>query len=202
VSAHAEIIDRIAASVARKVITTSDLDREIRVTAFLNGVKPDFSSAHKHATIDRMIEQKLVERELENGRYPTPQPADILPALEAFRKRFYPHDADYQRALAEYGITDDDVKRALLWQRTLLEFIEVRFRPGVQVTDQQIQDYFDKVVAPAARAAHPGQPVSLSDYRDQIEQTLAGQKEDADMDTWLREAKRRNEITIHNEALQ
>jgi hypothetical protein len=202
VSAHAEIIDRIAASVARKVITTSDLDREIRVTAFLNGVKPDFSSANKHATIDRMIEQKLVERELENGRYPTPQPADILPALEAFRKRFYPNDADYQRALAGYGITDDDVKRALLWQRTLLEFIEVRFRPGVQVTDQQIQGYFDKVVAPAARAAHPGQPVFLSDYRDQIEQTLAGQKEDADMDTWLREAKRRNEITIHNEALQ
>jgi len=201
-STHAEIIDRIAASVATRVITTSDVEREIRITAFLNGVKPDFSPANKRATIDRMIEQRLVERELENGRYPTPQPADILPALEDFRKRFYPDDADYQRALTVFGITDADVRSALLWQRTLLQFIEVRFRPGVQVTDQQIQDYFEKVVGPAARTAHPGQPVSLSDYRDQIEQTLAGQKEDADMDVWLREARRRTDVVVHDEALK
>jgi peptidyl-prolyl cis-trans isomerase SurA len=202
VAAHAEIIDRIAVAVGRRVITTSDLYREIRVVAFLNGVKTDFSAANKRATADRMIEQKLVEQELENGRYPTPQPADVLPALEDFRKRFYHDDADYQRALAEYGITDADVRNALLWQRTLLEFVEVRFRPGVQVTDQQIQDYFDKVVAPAARAAHPGQPVSLSDYRSQIEQTLTGKKEDADMDVWLRDARRRTEVVVHDEALQ
>ena len=198
----ADIIDRIAVSVGDRVITTSDLDREIRVTAFLNGVKPDFSPANKRATADRMIEQKLVERELENGRYPTPQPADVLPALDDFKKRFYPKEADYQRALDEYGITDADVKAALLWQRTLLEFIEVRFRPSVQLSDQQVQEYFDKVVAPAAKAAHPDQPVSLDDYRAQIEQTLTGQREDEQMDTWLREAKRRTEIVVHQEALQ
>jgi peptidyl-prolyl cis-trans isomerase SurA len=197
-----EIIDRIAASVGNSVITTSDLDREVRVTAFLNGLKPDFSAAAKRTTADRMVEQKLVERELENGRYPTPQPADVQPAMDDFRKRFYPAEADYQRALAAYGISDQDVRTMLLWQRTLLEFIEVRFRPGVQLTDQQTQDYFDKVVAPAARAAHPGQTISLEDYRDKIEQTLIGQREDEEMDAWLREARRRTEIVIHPEALQ
>ena len=198
----AEIIDRIAVSVGSSVITTSDLDREIRVTAFLNGVKPDFSAASKRTTVDRMVEQKLVERELENGRYPTPQPADVLPALEDFKKRFYPGEGDYQRALAAYGIADQDVKTMLLWQRTLLEFIDVRFRTSVQLSDQQIQDYFDKVVAPAARAAHPNQPVALEDYRAQIEKTLTGQREDEEMDTWLREARRRTEIIVHAEALQ
>jgi hypothetical protein len=198
----AEIIDRIAVSVGSSVITTSDLDREIRVTAFLNGVKPDFSAASKRTTVDRMVEQKLVERELENGRYPTPQPADVLPALEDFKKRFYPGQGDYERALAAYAITDQDVKNMLLWQRTLLEFIEVRFRPSVQISGQQIQDYFDKVVAPAARAGHPSQPVALEDYRAQIEQTLIGQREDEEMDTWLREARRRTEIITHPEALE
>lgn len=201
-SATAEIIDRIAVSVGSSVITTSDVDREIRVTAFLNGVKPDFSAATKRTTADRMVEQKLVERELENGRYPIPQPADVLPALEDFQKRLYPGYGDYQRALTAYGITDQDVKTILLWQRTLLEFIDVRFRTSVQLTDQQIQDYFDKVVAPAARAAHPNQPVALEDYRQQIEQTLTGQREDEEMDTWLREARRRTEIIVHAEALQ
>jgi peptidyl-prolyl cis-trans isomerase SurA len=201
-SAHAEIIDRIAISVGDRVITTSDLDREIRVTAFLNGVKPDFSPAGKRATAERMVEQKLVRRELESSRYPTPQPNDVLPALDEFKKRFYPNQGDFEHALAQYGITEQNVKDELLWQRTLLEFIEVRFRSGVQVTDRQIQDYFDKVVAPAARAAHPGQPVSLADYRDQIELTLTGRGEDREMDSWLKEARRRTEIVYHEEALQ
>jgi hypothetical protein len=70
------------------------------------------------------------------------------------------------------------------------------------VTDEQIQDYFDKVVAPAARAAHPSQPVSLADFRDQIERTLTGQREDQEMDNWLKEARRRTEIVYHEEALR
>jgi hypothetical protein len=201
-AAHAEIIDRIAVSVGDLVITTSDLDREIRVAAFLNGVKPDFSPASKRTTADRMVEQKLVRKELESSRYPTPQPNDVLPALQDFKKRFYPDGSDFERALAEYGITEDDVKDALLWQRTLLEFVEVRFRSGVQVTDQQIQDYFEKVVAPAARAARPSQPVSLADYRDRIERTLTGEREDEEMDNWLKEARQRTEIVYHPEALQ
>jgi hypothetical protein len=84
----------------------------------------------------------------------------------------------------------------------LLRFIEVRFRPAVQVSDQEIQDYFDKVVAPAARAAHPGEPVVLDDYRDQIEETLAGKRVDQESDTWLKEARKRNEIVIHEDALR
>jgi len=199
---NAEIIDRIAVSVGDRVITTSDLTREIRVTAFLNGVKPDFSPAAKRATADRMVEQKLVQKELESSRFPTPQPEDVLPALDEFKKRFYPTEADYERGLEEYGIADQDVRNALLWQRTLLEFVEVRFRPSVQVTDQQIQDYFEKTVVPAARVAHPSEPVSLADYRDQIEKTLTGQREDEEMDSWLREARRRTEIIYHDEALQ
>jgi len=198
----AEIIDRIAVSVGERVITTSDLDREIRVTAFLNGVKPDFSPAAKRAAVDRMVEQKLVERELQSSRYPTPQPGDVLPALEDFQKRFYPAPGSFEKALAEDGVTGADVRNELLWQRTLLEFVEVRFSTGVQVTDQQIADYFDQVVAPAARAAHPGQPVSLADYRGQIERTLAGRQEDTELDNWLKEARRRAEIVYHEEALR
>ena len=71
--AHAEIIDRIAVSVGKSVITTSDIDRQIRVSAFLDGVKPDLSPANRSAIADRMVEQKLIRRELETSRFPVPQ---------------------------------------------------------------------------------------------------------------------------------
>jgi hypothetical protein len=200
--ASGAIIDRIAVAVGNRVITTSDIDREIRVTAFLNGKPPDLSAANKRATADRMVDQRLVRRELDSSRYPVPQPAEIEPALRAFRQRYYPAEADYQRALVEYHIGDQDVRDALLWQRTLLQFVDVRFRPAVQITSEEIQHYFDTVLAPRLRAAQPAQPVSLDDYRDQIEDTLAGQREDREMETWLREARRQTPIFYRDEALK
>src|SRR5260370_21045608 len=66
----ADIIDRIAVSVGNRVITISDIDRETRVTAFINGVKADLTPAGKRATAERLVEQKLIQRELETSRYP------------------------------------------------------------------------------------------------------------------------------------
>jgi peptidyl-prolyl cis-trans isomerase SurA len=198
-SASAAIIDRIAVSVGNRVITTSDLDREVRVTAFLNGSKPDFSASAKRATAARLVEQKLIRNELETSRYPLPSPSEVEPELQQFKQKFYPEDGAYQRALAEYGITDDDVRAELLWQRSLLLFIDIRFRPGVQITDQEIQDYFEKTVAPAARLAHPGQPVTLDQYRDEIQQKLTGERVDQDLDRWLEQVRRRTQIVYHAE---
>jgi peptidyl-prolyl cis-trans isomerase SurA len=202
VGVQAVIIDRVAASVGNRVITASGVDRQIRVTAFQDGVKPDFSQAARRATAERMVEQKLIERELSNSRYPLPDPAELLPAIDQFRKDHFKDERDYQRALAEYGITEQDFKDLLLWQRTLLLFIEVRFEAGAQITDQEIQDYFEKSVKPAAQLAHPGQPVVLDDYREQIEQTLAGKRADQQLDTWLKEARKRVEIVYHDEVFQ
>ena len=200
--AHGDIIDRIAVSVGNRVITQSDVDRALRVAAFQDGVKPDFSAARKQAAAEAMIEQKLIQNELENSRYPLPDPAELTPAIEQFKKQHFKNDQEYQMALAEYGITEQDFKEVLLWQRTLLMFVQVRFESGVQVTVQDVLDYFEKTVKPAAEAAHPGQAASLEDYRDQIEKKLIGQRADQQMDTWLEEARKRTGIIFHDEVLQ
>ena len=200
--AAAITIDRLAVTVGNRAITSSDIEREIRVTAFLNGQAPDLTAAGKRAAAERMVEQTLVRRELETSRYPTPQPAEIEPTLAIFRRHYYPDNADYRRALAQCGIGDQDVRDALLWQRTLLEFVDVRFRPAVQVTAEEIQQYFDTVLGPKLRAAKPAEPPDPDDYREQIEDTLAGQREDKEMDRWLREARLLAPIIYHEEAFQ
>ena len=201
-AARGEIIDRIAASVGNRVITASDLDRQIRAAAFQDGVKPDFSSPRKRATAEAMIEQKLIQTELANSRYPLPDPAELAPAIEQFKKEHFQDDPRYRAALAEYGITEEDFKELLLWQRTLLLFIQVRFETGVQLGAQDVEEYFTKAVKPAAEAAHPGQPVSLEDYRDQIERKLIGERANQQMDIWLREVRRRTNVVLHEEVLR
>ena len=201
-AARGEIIDRIAASVGNKVITASDLDRQLRVAAFQDGVKADFSPARKRAAVEAMIEQKLIQTELANSRYPLPDPAELAPAIEQFKKAHFKDDQQYRAALAEYGIAEEDFKELLLWQRTLLLFIQVRFETGVQLGAQDVEEYFTQTVKPAAEAAHPGQPVSLEDYRDQIERTLTGQRADRQMDVWLRDVRRRTNVVVHEEVLR
>jgi peptidyl-prolyl cis-trans isomerase SurA len=201
-SVQAEIIDRIAANVDSSVITQSEVERQIRVTAFQDGVPPDLSPKHKQDTLQTLIDQKLIQRDLENSRYPLPDPAELNPVIDQFRKEHYPSQAAFEAALKQYGITEKDLRDLLLWQRTLLSFIEVRFAPGLQVSDKEISDYFEKTVKPAALAAHPGQPVNLDDYRDQIEKKLEGERVDRQLDTWLKGARRRAHVVVHEEALR
>ena len=200
--ARAEIIDRVAVSVGNSAVAASELEREIRLTAFLNGVKPDFSAKGKRATADRMVEQKLIERELELSRYPAPEPAAVDSELNDFRKMHFQSEAQFQQALTAAGVTEKEVREELTWQLELLRFVEVRFQPTVQVSEQDIQDYFEKTVKPAAQAAKPGDPIRLEDYRDEIEDTLTGQRADQELDKWLKETRQRTEILYHDEVFQ
>lgn len=201
-ASRAEIIDRVAVSVATSVITASEVDRAIRVIAFQNGVNPDFRPANRRETAQRLVDQKLVRREMELSRYPQPDPSEAGPLLAQLRAKRYKSDGEFQEALKNRGVTEQDVRDALLWELALVRFIEVRFRPAIQVTSQELEDYFEKVVKPAARAAHPAEPVAFDDYRNRIEEKLAGERADQEVDNWLKEARKRTVIEVHEEAFE
>jgi hypothetical protein len=184
--AHAEVIDRIAVSVGSRVITQSDLERQIRVIAFQDGVKPDFSAANRRAVADKMIEQKLIQRELDTSRYPQPTAAELVPAIDEFKKEHYPDDVAWQRALAEYQISEQDILDVLLWERTLLRFVEIRFESGVLVSEQE--------VAEQARLKN----LSAAD----AERSLISSRADQQLDQWLRDVRSRTSVIMHQEVFQ
>jgi hypothetical protein len=184
--AGGEVIDRIAVSVGSRVITRSEIDRQIRVIAFQNGVKPDLSVANRHAAAEKMIQQKLIQHELESSRYPAPVPAELAPAIEEFKRKNFKSEAEYQSRLKAYEITEQDLLDVLLWERTLLRFIEIRFESGVLLTDQETADYARKNHVTVAAA----------------ERALTSARADQQLDQWLRDARRRADVVIHEEAFR
>jgi hypothetical protein len=184
---HADVIDRIAVAVGTRVITTSDLDRQIRVTAFQNGEKPDFSAAQRRAAAEKMIEQKLIQRDLETSRYPVPEAAELVPVIAEFKAKHFKDNAAYERALAEYGITEQDFLDVLLWQRTLLAFIDVRFETGIQVTEKEIAEYAAK-----------NKIANIAD----AERAVTGARADIQLDAWLKDARKRTPVVIHDEVFK
>jgi peptidyl-prolyl cis-trans isomerase SurA len=198
----AETIDRVAVAVGNRVITSSDVDRQVRVSAFLSGAKPELTPEARRRAAEAMVDQKLVARELETARYPEPDPSELDAAFQEFKNSYFPSDADYRRALADYGLTEAEVKEQLLWQRRFLSFVSVRFRPAVQVSDQEVRDYFEKTVLPAARASNPDATFTLEEFRDQIVAKLTGDRVDQQIAQWLADMRSRTEIVFHEEAFR
>jgi hypothetical protein len=196
---RAEIIDRIAVTVGNGVITESEILREIRLTAFLNEEPLDFSPASKRKTAERLVEQRLIGNEIRSNLYPSPTSAAAQEMLKQIQDQFS-NPAAYQEELLRAGVTEDELKAHLARQLTTLSFLDFRFRPGIQISEEEIQKYFDERLAPKLKKAKPGGQFSLHDYRSQALEGLIGERMDKASDAWLKEARDRTRIEFRAEA--
>jgi len=197
---EAEVIDRIAISVGNKIIAQSQIDEEIRLTAFLNKAKLDVSGEERKKAASRLIEQTLVKREMELSRYPLPDPSEALAALKSLQTA-YPSPAQYQQVLQQYGITEESLRERLEWQMTLMHFIDFRFRPGIQVPDADMHAYYRQQLAKWQQQGTKPVP-TFDDSRESIEQILTEQRIDQAVDKWLSETRGQVPIRYLDEALQ
>lgn len=198
---QAEIIDRLAVTIDNQAITESEIVREIRLAAFLNADRLNFSPETKRKAANRLIEQKLIRREIELGHYVQPAPVEVEPMLKQIQARFHGPE-EFRQALSRYGIDESDLTPYLLWQITLLRFIDIRFRPAVQVADDDMQKYFNQHLPEWQRQAAPGKKIAFDDVRDQIYQTLTDQRVDEQLDQWLAQTRKRARIEFRPEAFQ
>jgi peptidyl-prolyl cis-trans isomerase SurA len=202
-AAFGVIVDRIAVTVGTQAITSSELDLTIRLTAFLNQGPLDFSAANRRKTVERLIEQRIVLKESDFSKFTKPSMKDVEPRLSSIVKLlFADNQAAYRAALEKHQITEDDLKRYLLWQMTFFRFIDFRFRPGIQVSESDIQDYFKSTILPLAQKANPGKTISIDEYHDRIERILMARREEVEMQGWLADTRKRTKIEYRDDELK
>jgi hypothetical protein len=189
---HAEVIDRIAVTVDQQVITLSQVREEIRMTAFLSDETPDFSPEARRRAAGRLAERLLIEREMELTRFPAPPPeeaAKLLAQVQGGRS-----DAQFREVLAAGEIPLATLQTYLQRQAALLRFLEVRFRPEVQVGEEEVRDCAQKRQAKASAA--------YDEARAQCEEALMAAGVDKAVDRWLRDARERARIVYKEEAFR
>src|SRR5262249_49846166 len=138
----------------------------------------------------------------EVGRYPEPQDAEVEKMASDVKQQRFKNDAEYQAALQQYGVTEQELKGHLRWQLTVLKFIDLRFRPAVQVSENEIEEYFRTQILPELRRTQPGQSVSLEEYRDKVEEKLVEARVDKDVDAWLKDSRQRNGVEYREEVFR
>ncbi len=198
-AASATIVDRTAVTVGNRVITESEILRRIRLQAFQAGEFPVINDKTRREAAQRLIDLKLVEREMEVGHYAKTPPERAKALVDAFTAEHFQSSPEALRlALAGLQLTPDDLQEEFAEQADFLSFTSLRFKPAVDISDQAIEDYFHAHFAPK-----PGEPtVALADVRSSIEQTLVAEKTDEALDAWLKDQRERTRIVYLEKELE
>jgi hypothetical protein len=171
------VIDRVAVVVGNEVITESEVILEARLTAFFNRQPLDLSAAQRRAAAERLVDQQLIRSEMQIGGYPMPPASDGDAALRKYRLDNYSSIALFRASLAKYELSEDEVKRHLLWQAAALRFTDQRFHLII-----------------------PAPPSQSADRLSHSETTTDGVKDQ--IDAWLKQARAGTRIQFKKEAFQ
>jgi hypothetical protein len=151
----------------------------------------DLGKEQRRKAAKRLIDQVFIRREIRIGDYPAATPQEANQQLEELKKQRFKTNAAYLDALRRYGLTEADLKTEFQWQLSVLRFIDVRFKPAVLVTDEEVAQYYRQ---------HPGKG-SLEDLQESIRDILTGEKVNQLFFSWLDEQRQNIKIQFREESL-
>jgi hypothetical protein len=197
--AFSVIIDRIAVIVGASIVKDSDIERDLRVTAFLDGAPLDLGKESRKKAAKHLIDQVFIRREIRIGDYPAATPEEASRQLDALKKQRFRTDIAFQDGLRRYGLTEADLRMEFQWQLTVLRFIDARFKPAVLVSDEEIERYYGDHRAALARE-HPGK-ASLENLQEDIRNTITGGKVNKLFFSWLDEQRQSARVEFREVSL-
>ena len=197
--ASAVIIDQIAIVVGNSIIKDSDINRDIRVTEFLNGERLDVSNDIRKRAANRLIDQIFIHREILLGDYPSATMQEADSRLNSIIEERFHSSAALEEAVRQYGLTQADLRSHFQWQLTVLRFIDARFRPAAYISDDEVESYLRGHEA----ALHQQYPDKQeSELREEIRSILAGEKINQLFFAWLDEQRKAAKIKYYEESLR
>jgi hypothetical protein len=179
-----EMIDRIVARVETDIILLSDVRQLSRYQMFLDG-----KAQSDEEILNRLIDQWIVRNEASVARFPQPSEEDVNRSIERL-KRSFSSPQEFEARQKQSGITDDEIRRFVLAQLYLSNYLDSRFRPAIQIDEKDIEDFYKTRVVP--RAESRGQtPPTLDNARDFIQEALVQRAINEQADRWLKESRTR-----------
>lgn len=181
-------------------VKDSDIERDIRITEFLNGQPLKIGPAERKAAATRLLDQTFIRREIRIGDYPTATMQQADKELDTLKKERFHTQAAFQEALRRYDLNELELRTQFEWQLTVLQFIDARFRPAAYVGEDEIQKYYTEHTA-ALRQKFPGK-TSLTELRQDIQDILAGEKVNQLFFSWLDDQHKNTKIQYFEQSLQ
>ena len=188
-AAQAEVVDRIVARVEDDIITLSEMRELAAYQQLVEG-----RAESNELLIQELIEQWAIRNEAQAAQFPQPSAAEVDRQVQQLAARF-PSEQAYTQRLEALGLTARALRGLVTQQIYLTSYLDYRFRPAVDVTDDAIAQYYRETLAPALAAKQQTVP-PLDAVTAQIREVLIAQAVSDRVAAWLDETKARLRIEI------
>lgn len=197
-AAHADVIDRIVATVDGHVILQSDWDQALCYEALLNGRPPSqFSDEDRRAVLDRLIDQELLGEQMKAAFFQHATESEAAAQIADARKQ-YPEaatDNGWQGVLSRFQLTEKDLVSHVQQQIDLMRLVDSHLRPAVQVDSKTIEAYYRDKFVPQLKQANASD-VPLTEVSAKIREVLTQEKVNELLVSWLQSLRAESRVKI------
>ena len=197
------VLDRVVGVVNGDVILESDVKEEQRFAALEPFSVPagtdTLQRAARRLANRTLILQQMREQQQLNFNI---SDDDVRAALMDLRKhlpkcRRYNcvTDAGWKAFLAANDLTEAEVFAHWKQRLQILKFIDLRFRSGIRISNEEIQDYYKKSVLPVYEKQNE-KPPALDEISPRIEEILLQQHVNGLLQDWLNSLRSEGSVQI------
>ncbi len=183
-------MDRVVAVVNGDLILESDVDAEQRFEAF----QPfrDETAATEAVLVERLIDRDLILQQMKLQPQPAIPDDQVNAQLATLRKNIpacaayhCETDAGWEKFVADQGFTLDELRERWRTRMEVLRFIEQRFRMGIRISQQEVDDYYKTKLLPAYAKQGATAPAE-SVVAERIQEILLEEQVTGLLDDWLK----------------
>jgi len=195
------VLDRVVAVVDGDLILESDVDAERRFEEIqpYRGRRTEYSRTE---TIERLVDRTLIEQQaaLEAETSVSDEALDAQLArvrkdIPECKQYHCETEAGWTKFLGDHGFTMQEFKERWRQRMVLLKFIEVRFRNGITISDEEIKNYYEKTMLPEYARRHVTPP-ALETISKRVEEVLLQQRVSALLGDWLKSLRAQGSVRI------
>jgi len=196
------VLDRVVAVVNNHAILSSDVENAMRLSV-LEPTESANSKPDRISALDQLISRELIEEQLTPEEKKAAEPTDKeLEERVALLREDVPACARYHCAtdqgwsafLAANGLAEKDAETYLRMRLSLLSFIENRFRQGIRISQEEIENYYRDTLVPQY-AAGKGAP-ALASVAPRIEEILLQKQVNQLFSSWLDNLRKQGDVEI------
>ncbi len=201
--AGGEVLDRVIAVVNGDVVLESDVDEERRFAAFQPISAPAGDFTRKRA-IERLINRDLILQQAKLQPQPPITDEDVNKELSLLRaespacKATYhcETEAGWERFVAAQGYTVPELMERWRQRMETLRFIELRFRSGVHIPQEEIEAYYTKTLLPEYKKRGVKAPKLDDAISDRIQEVLLQEQVSSLLSDWLKSLRAQGSVEI------
>ena len=203
-----QTLDRVVAVVNNHAILLSDIDEEIRLSILDPAGQNSGTLTPQHA-LEQLISRALIQQQMrqEDIQAAEPTQSQVDTRLKELRTELpacvhanCATDLGWEAFLGTHTLTQEQVDTALRYRLQILSFIELRFRQGISVSDQEIAAYYHNTLLPLYAKGEERPP--LEKVSPRIQEILLQQKVNVLFDDWLRNLRTQGDVEVLDPSLE